>query len=387
MKRCLCVLLVMLLLCVPARAETIDENSVLVTVPGVQGMSVGAHAAVVMEAQTGRVLFAQNSDERLPFASTTKIMTALLALEQPQPDAVFEVDAQAIKVEGSSMGLLAGDKASLRTLAAGMLLSSGNDAANATAVRIAGSVPAFVEQMNVRARQMGLENTSFETPSGLDGANHYSTAHDLALLAREALRNDAFRDICGQYKLRVSYGNPPYDRWLTNHNKLLTYYDNTVGVKTGFTKKAGRCLVSAARSNGVELICVTLNCPDDWNTHENLYERYFPTLQVEDLAGKMPSLTLPVTGGDTPGVDAVSYAPAQVPVPVEGVDIVYQVKAQPFLYAPVTSGQPVGEVTVTMDGQAVSTYTLIAGQDVALLHPYEEEKPGFFDWLGGLFGR
>ena len=160
-KRIVCTLLAAALCTVTVFAQ---PEAVVVTVPDTQGMSVGADAAILMEAKTGRILFAQNVDERLPFASTTKIMTALLALEQPQADAQFVVDPAAIKVEGSSMGLTEGDQVTLRTLAVGMLLASGNDAANAAAVRISGSIPAFVELMNSRAKELGLENTSFETP-------------------------------------------------------------------------------------------------------------------------------------------------------------------------------------------------------------------------------
>ena len=375
MKRVLCVLAAVLLFCGVVFAGTSQEEGVVVmTVPDTQGMSVGADAAIVMEVKTGRVLFAQNADERLPFASTTKIMTALLALEQPDLDAVFVVDTAAIQVEGSSMGLVEGDRASLRSLATGMLLASGNDAANAAAVRISGSIPAFVELMNQRAKAMGLQNTSFETPSGLDGENHYSTAHDLALLAREALQNDAFREISSQYKMRVSYGDPPYDRWLTNHNKLLNYYEGTYGVKTGFTKKAGRCLVSAAQQNGVELIIVTLNCPDDWNTHKSLYDRFFGELQVEDLAGAMPDVRVPVTGGTADGVAAVAYDTAQFPVSADDAEITYDIQVQPFLYAPISAGQPVGTVHISIEGERVTTLTLIAGQNVPLKHPYVEEK-------------
>jgi len=380
-KRIVCTLLAVALCTVTVFAQ---PEAVVVTVPDTQGMSVGADAAILMEAKTGRILFAQNVDERLPFASTTKIMTALLALEQPQADAQFVVDPAAIKVEGSSMGLTEGDQVTLRTLAVGMLLASGNDAANAAAVRISGSIPAFVELMNSRAKELGLENTSFETPSGLDGENHYSSARDLALLARAALKHDEFREICGQYRMRASYGNPPYDRWLTNHNRLLNYCEGAIGLKTGFTKKAGRCLVSAVNRDGVELICVTLNCPDDWDTHKSLYDRFSPTLEVEDLARSMPSLRIPVTGGDVQEVEAVTYDTSPIPVPVNNPDIQYRVKVfSQFLYAPVNAGQPVGEALVTLEGEPVATLTLVAGRTVPLKHPYEE-KTGFLAWLLGL---
>jgi len=158
-----------------------------------------------------------------------------------------------------------------------------------------------------------------------------------------------------------------------------------VGLKTGFTKKAGRCLVSAAERDGVRLIVVTLNCPDDWNVHQSLYDRYFDELQVEDLSSAMPAVLIPVTGGTGPSVQALSYDTAQVPVPVEGAEITYSIKAEQFLYAPVKSGQTIGEARIAVDGLQVATLTLVAGQEVPLKHPYQEET-GILDWFFDLFG-
>lgn len=347
---------------------------------------VGAKAVIVMETMTGRVLFAQNEHERLPVASTTKIMTAMLALEESDIDAVFTVDENAILVEGSSMGLQKGDQVSLRVLAAGMLLPSGNDAANAAAVRIAGSIPAFAQKMNDRAKELGLADTSFETPSGLDAENHYSTAYDMAMLTREALQNQDFAEICSQYKLRTGYGNPPYERWLTNHNKLLAYRDDVIGVKTGFTKKAGRCLVSAAERDGVGLICVTLNCPDDWDVHQSLYDRYFDTVRLEDLSGGIPAIAVPVTGGVAPEVAAVKTDIAQMPIPVDGARIEYNITVEQFVYAPVKSGQYLGEAKIMVDGEEAFRITLAAAHDVALLHEYKEQK-SILDILRGIFDK
>jgi len=353
--------------------------------PEIPDFDIDAKAAIVMEPVTGRVLFAHNIDERLPIASTTKILTALIALEQPDIDAVFPVDEAAIMVEGSSMGLQKGDKASLRALAAGMLLASGNDAANATAVRIAGSIEGFVAMMNERALSMGLSDTSFETPSGLDGEMHYSTARELALIAREALRNDEFTRICSQSRMRTSYGNPPYNRWLTNHNRLLRDYEGTFGVKTGFTRKAGRCLVSAARRDGIELICITLHAANDWNTHKKLYEQGFKMLQLRDLSKDIPEFTVPVTGGAQPDVAIMKCDTAMLPVPADGSQVEYRIAVEPFLYAPVRKGQYLGEARIFIDGEQVFCVTLAAGSDVAPLHEYKEKKT-FWDRIKNLFG-
>jgi len=362
-KTVVCLLALMMLLTLPVYAVGYDLDA---------EHKVGAKAAIVMDAATGRVLFAQNERERLPMASTTKIMTALIALEQDDVEVPFEVDPAAIKVEGSSMGLREGDTACLHALSVGMLLHSGNDAANAVAVRISGSIPAFAEKMNERAGAIGMKDSSFQTPSGLDGEQHYSTAYDMALLAREAISNEAFVAICSQYKLRASYGNPPYSRWLTNHNKLLGYYDGAFGVKTGFTKKSGRCLVSAARRDGIELICVTLGCPDDWNVHQNLYDRFFGELVMKNLTEDMPAATVPVVGGTSSTVSALPCEEASLAIPKQGANVKYELCLDPFLYAPVENGQYLGEVHIFLNDERVFTTPLIAGQDVALLHEYKE---------------
>ncbi len=352
-------------------------------------LSVGAKSAAVMDAATGRVLYAQNAQEVLPMASTTKIMTALLTLEEPYLDEYFEVDAQAIKTEGSSMGLQEGDMVSLRALAVGMLLSSGNDAANAAAVKIAGSIDAFVMRMNARAKLIGMENTVFETPSGLDEGEHGSTAYDMALLAREALQNEDFLEICSSYNMSISYGNPPYKRSLTNHNRLLKLYENTIGVKTGFTKKAGRCLVSAAEKDGMRLIAVTLNCPDDWNVHQSLYNQAFEELSlytpaVEELEG----LSAKVTGGEASAVEVrLQNAPQFAVFAGEESAFTAKVFLQPFLYAPVKKGDICGKLCYYWNGQLVAQADLTAAGDVP--QKQVEETPGFFekiwDFITGLF--
>ncbi|MCL2056845.1 MAG: D-alanyl-D-alanine carboxypeptidase [Oscillospiraceae bacterium] len=348
------------------------------------GIQVSAKSAVVMEAKTGRVLFGKEEHEQRPIASTTKILTALIALEEPDIDAVFRVNSEAIKVEGSSMGLQEGDMASLRALSAGMLLPSGNDGANAAAVRIAGSLPNFAARMNRRAQELGMINSSFVTPSGLDAEGHYSTAYDMALLTREAIRNPAFLNICSQYRMRASFGNPPYERWLRNHNRLLNMYEGTIGVKTGFTRKSGRCLVTAAERDGITLIVVTLNCPDDWDTHRRLYDRFFAEMTVEDVSLRIPDLQIPVTGGAESAVGAVKLDSVRIPVPAVNHDITYTVQAPPFLYAPVEAGQYVGEAAIYLEGGLVARLSLVAEKDVPLLHEYRE-RSGFIEWLTGHF--
>ena len=344
----------------PARAQCLVTG---------ENYSVGARAAVVMEAQSGELLFAQEPHKRLPMASTTKIMTALLTLEQPGLDEEFVADPDAIRVEGSSMGLQEGDIVTLRALAGGMLTASGNDAAGAAAVRIAGSSDAFVRMMNRRAADLGLADTHFVTPSGLDADGHYSSAYDLALLGRAALRNPEFARMAGEKHLALTFGNPPYRRSLLNHNRLLSLYPGTVGIKTGFTRTAGRCLVSAARRDGVTLIVVTLGCGDDWNTHIALYERYFPKVILQE-AVPQGEILLPVTGGNRA---AVPLVPTEFPAlaRVEGRELLVSQKifAPNFAYAPLKGGDIVGKIVYYRDGQPVAQSPLAVGEPVEALPP------------------
>lgn len=356
-------------------------------VSGAEEPAVTAKGAVLMEAGAGRILWSQNGEERLPMASTTKIMTALLTLEQPGLDEMFTVNAQAIRVEGTSMGLTEGSQATLRTLAAGMLLASGNDAANAAAVRVAGTQADFVMMMNRRAAQLGMKDTNFETPSGLDGQSHYSTAADMALLARVALENPDFRSLCSQTSLKLCYGNPPYDRWLANHNRLLKEYPGCIGLKTGFTKKAGRCLVSAAEREGVTLICVTLSDPNDWRDHTALLDWGFSRVRRTELPGPW---TVAVTGGEG---ESVTVSPGESPavcvLEEELPRITWSVELPPFLYAPVEPGQPVGTARCLLDGREYAAIPLIAKNAAAAREIPEPSSlwERLCRWIAGIFHK
>ncbi|HIZ56001.1 MAG TPA: D-alanyl-D-alanine carboxypeptidase [Firmicutes bacterium] len=330
--------------------------------------SVSASSAVLIEAKTGKVLYGLNEHERRSMASTTKIMSALLTLEAGELDTMFTVDSQAIHVEGSSMGLREGDQVSLRTLAYGMLLASGNDAANAAAVAVAGSVEEFVDCMNERADQVGMTNTHFVTPSGLDAEEHYSTAYDMALLAREALQNADFYTICSSEKVRLSYGNPAYNRWMTNHNKLLSLYEGAIGVKTGFTKKSGRCLVSAAQRNGVTLIAVTLNAPDDWNDHQKLFDYGFSKVENLPMKADLSGVRLPVVGGVTDTAMVAALQADTIIFDGNQQNISQTILLEPFCYAPIDAGERVGCVQFWQDGILIGQTDILAAQNV----PYEE---------------
>lgn len=367
------------LLCLPLWVMTAKAA------PNESGTS--ARAAAVIEMKTGRVLFDYNGSDRLPQASTTKIMTVLLALEELDLDTYFTVDSEAIHVEGSSMGLREGDQVSLRQLCYGMLLPSGNDAANATAVRLAGSLPAFAQLMNERARQLGLTNTAFVTPSGLDAPGHYTTALELAQLARYAMGEKTFREICCQYTAKTHFGNPPYDRYLTNYNKLLNFYEPCIGIKTGFTGDAGRVLVSAAAKDGVELICVTMNDADDWADHERLYEQYFSELSPADLSALIGGIGMPVTGGSR---EAQAQPVGDLYIPLrageyERLSCCYRVP--PFEYAPVQAGGYAGQAEILLDGELLCSFPLGYTQEVLPLVPYREQPQGLLERLKALWEK
>lgn len=304
---------------------------------------VSAKAAVLIEAATGEIIYEKTAHTKLPMASTTKIMTTLLCLESGNLDEEFVVDSEAIRTEGSSMGLQEGDIVSKRDLCIGMLLPSGNDAANATAVHIGGSVEGFAELMNKRAEQIGMTRTCFVTPSGLDAQGHGSSAYDMALLAREALKNKDFAQICSQETIKLSFGNPPYDRWLKNTNKLLSMYDGVTGVKTGFTDEAGRCLVSSCTQNNVSLICVTLNAPSDWEDHRKLYDYGFSQLKAEKIIPE--SFVVKVVGGIADEIGLVSYTDTFIGVKDgDFPELTAEAYIENFLYAPVEEGTYAGYV-------------------------------------------
>ena len=247
------------------------------------GISLSARSAALYDPSSKTFLYTKNADERLPMASTTKIMTALVAIENASLDQSVAVSDEAIGTEGSSLYLKRGEILSMGDLLRGLMLRSANDAAAAIAYEISGSIEAFAEKMNEKAAIIGAESTHFTNPHGLDDTAHYTTAKDLAIIAAEALGNETFLSIVStsKYIIKNTDGEA---RLLTNHNKLLSLYDGAIGVKTGFTKKSGRCLVGAAERDGTRLISVTINAPDDWNDHQALLDYGFFKLKSIPLA-------------------------------------------------------------------------------------------------------
>lgn len=241
----------------------------------IKGQALSAASAILIDAGSGRVLFESNAYKKMGMASTTKIMTAIVALEKCKMDEVVTVSAHAAATEGSSIWLVAGEHIKMEDLLYGLMLNSGNDAATAIAEHISGDTKKFSELMNEMAGIIGAENTHFTNPHGLADENHYTTAYDLALIARYALQNPTFARIVATKSKTIPKENEKWGRILSNHNKMLLNYKGADGVKTGFTKATGRTLVSSATRDGMQIIAVTLNAPDDWADHAAMLDQGF----------------------------------------------------------------------------------------------------------------
>lgn len=348
---------------------------------GADGCDLSTECAALMCVQTGELLLEKNAHKRHSMASTTKIMTALLALEQKTPSRIITADSASVNVEGTSMGLKAGDKVSLLALAYGMLLLSGNDGANLTAKALGGSNEGFAKIMNDRAKELGMKNTHFVTPSGLDDDGHYTTAYDMALLGCAAVKNPDFLSICSKKKASVSYGNPPCEITIYNHNRLLSSYDGALGIKTGFTKKSGRCLVSCAERDGVMLVAVTLNAPDDWADHRKMLDYGFSSISKCEM--QESSIAVPVSGGVK---KSVAVSGGKITVCAE--NITKRIYTEKFLYAPVKKGEIAGEVRYFSGGKLIAKAPLTVDSSVAALPVQKEsEEKGFFRKLKDIFRR
>lgn len=344
---------------------------------------ISAESAALICGETGQVIWEKEGNKRLSMASTTKIMTALLALEaaQEKKDPIVSITEEMVAVEGSSMGLQVGDEISLRNLAAGMLLASGNDAANAAALYLAGSQEDFAEQMNARAKKIGLENTHFVTPSGLDAEGHYSTALDMAKLAQEALKNQWFQKLSSSQTCQVRFQIPEKTVSYENHNKLLRLYEGCIGVKTGFTKKSGRCLVSAAYRDGVTLIAVTLSAPDDWNDHCLLLDYGFSVLEPVSFDGRDFSCSVPLAGGTKDDIKVQGLTGEELPLFSEEAEkITKRVFLPRFVYAPLKKGEALGKIVYYLDGTEIFSVPVAAQESVESI---QKEKDGIWKKIFG----
>lgn len=344
-----------------------------------KAISTSAKASILINADTGEVIYSQNQNEKLPMASTTKIMTALLLCEEGNMEKEITVTPQMVKVEGTSMGLLGGDKVTYKALLYGMLLASGNDAANVTAYALGGTIDGFVNMMNQRAKELGLNNTHFETPSGLDGDEHYTTAEDLANLARVCMDNPLFKEAASTKAITLEYGNPPYRRTLTNHNKLLKIFEGAVGVKTGFTKKAGRCLVSCAEREGKRVIAVTLKDPNDWEDHINLLNYGLEKVQTTVITPEKTDFSIPVISSQNQSVEVKIEEYTVSSLDTSGFSC--EVNLPTFLYAPVKEGDVIGSVVYYKNKTQIARRDIKASQNIEKNSPkksfWEKYKESF----------
>ena len=328
-------------------------------------ISVSAQAYVLYCPDNNQVVLSKNLDSSMGMASTTKIMTSLLALEYAQKnDKIVEFTSD-MTAEGSSMYLKAGDKLRLSQLVAGMMTVSGNDAANAAAMAVSGDKGKFVRLMNARAKEMGMTNTSFANPSGLTEEGHYSTVYDMARLMSEAMNNKAFSEITKQKSITVDFISPEHQSvTYNNHNRLLQRYDYCIGGKTGYTKASGRCLVTCSEKDNLRLVAVTFNAPDDWQDHINLYEYGFDNLKAVVTGNPDDVYKIDVAGSCSQ--TAVAKV-KEVKKFVADSDTISRVKIRvyvaPLLFAPVRKGDVVGRVLCVADGKTVLQSDIIVTED------------------------
>ena len=345
--------------------------------------ALSAKSAVLIDALTGNILIEKNAHSRMAMASTTKIMTDLVAAELGQLDKVVSVHPSAVGVEGSSIYLFAGEKMTLRDLLSAMLLESANDAAAAIAIEIGGSIPAFCDMMNARADELGLSDTHFTNPHGLYDEDHYTTAYELARITREALKNEDIKSIVATQKMTIK----PIDgnvRVLRNHNKMLAFYEGAIGVKTGFTKKSGRCLVSAAERDGLTLIAVTINAPDDWNDHKALLDKGFECFEALPLtkSGKVCYM-LDVMGGDATSIPLVYKDTLRATVKKGSKNKILCVieTFNRYEFAPLAADKVMGRAIFYLDGEKVAQTDLISLTEVNI----RKSDEGLFSKIKNIF--
>lgn len=340
----------------------------VVFLTGANACAISAERYCAIDAGSGRILSAKNETERAPMASTTKIMTALCALENGDEESVVTVSESASGVEGSSIYLEKGETIPLENLLFGLMLESGNDAAAAVAEHISGSVEKFTELMNDTARKIGAYNTSFTNPHGLPDENHFTTALDLAKITAYALENPTFAEIVATKTKNIPWAGRNYDRKLVNHNKLLSMYDGCIGVKTGYTRAAGRCLASAVEKSGMRVVCVTLNAPDDWNDHKIVYDEIFSEFSPHLVKRASEAAAYAdIENGEVERVALICKNDAYIPIRQNEAEKL-EISTEIFegICAPIEKGEVLGRLIVLTDGSPCGSFPLCAEHDVAL---------------------
>lgn len=345
-------------------------TAVLFFPSSVQALS--AQNAILLDATTDRVLLEKNADKRALIASTTKIMTALIVCEQCNVLDRMRIPKEAVGIEGSSMYLQEGEILTIQDLLYGLMLHSGNDAAVALAIYCGGTVEGFAQLMNDKAHRLGMENTHFVNPNGLDNPNHYSTARDLAILAAYAMDNPIFAHTVSTKTVTVG------KRTLRNHNKLLWRFEGADGVKTGFTKAAGRILVSSATRQNRRLIAVTINDRNDWADHAKMLEDGFSRYSLEKIVCEGECLgSVDIFGGEED--TAFVYASEDFSYPLASNEEAYVVLQEPgFVYAPIAFGQDAGYAYICIGEKTIGKVHVYYGQTTEII---KEEKRSIWDRL------
>lgn len=335
--------------------------------PGLKARALAdsAASACLMNAVTGEILFEKNADEPLPMASTTKIMTLITALELSDPEEIIIVPHEATLEEGSSAYIEEGSQITMRELFYGLMLNSGNDAAVAIACHISGSEAEFANEMNRKAREIGVKNTNFMNANGLDEDGHYTTARDLAIITRYAMNDPLFREIVATRVHPTSFvraGGETKSFDYINHNKLLGSLEGCIGVKTGYTSLDGRCLVSAAERNGAMFIAVTLNCPNDWEEHRELMEYAFSNTRIVNVVKAGDCIKYAVSNGDR--CKLVAETDFNVPVTGDaGRDFELRTKLPLFIYMPLNANEKIGEIEIYDRGNFIGKVNVVAESD------------------------
>lgn len=328
-----------------------------VKIPARAELAVSAKAAILMHADSGRVLYEKNADEHMLIASTTKIMTAIVVLEHCELDDLVEVDSRSAGIEGSSMYLKAGESYTVEDLLYGLLLVSGNDAASALALHVADSMEEFAELMNAKAAELGMTESSFKNAHGLDEEGHYSTARDMAKLAAYCMGNEDFARIAGTVSHTVG------EQTLMNHNRLLREYDGCLGLKTGYTMAAGRTLVTCAERDGARYVCVTLNDPDDWDDHKALYDWAFANYSFAEVIPAGLSYEVPLISGAEMTAPAETEGAAYALIQ-NGESYDMELELPAFAFAPISEGERAGRAVACSDGQEIASVRIVYSEDV-----------------------
>lgn len=320
--------------------------------------AVSARRAYVLDAVSNRVLYQKSADEQSLIASTTKIMTALVICERCNVLDRMRIPKEAVGIEGSSMYLKEGEVLTVQELLYGLMLSSGNDAAVALAIYCGGTVEGFAELMNDKARVLGLNSTHFVNPNGLDAPDHYSTARDLAVLAAYAMENPIFYKTVSAKNVKVG------SRYLTNHNKLLWQVEGADGVKTGYTKAAGRILVSSATRNDRRIICVTIDDGDDWRDHAAFMESAFSRYEMKRIIKQGELLgTVDVVGGESKRVEIRAAVNFDYPL-ANDETVQTALPGGGFIYAPAVADADAGYAYILIRGNAVGKIPVVFGETV-----------------------